>query len=301
MQKTLTDAPAYLRLVEANMANFDRVAAWTHEIADRVLDRLPLMKFTPESIAIIGSSDGYLIKRLREAYPQSRLIAIELTSQWQQQYPKAYALCDAFHVVDDYANLPLDDQSVDAVVCHLAPSWSPDFKQLALTWRRVIAEEGILLFSCLGVDTLKECREAWTSVGETHRTHEFTDMHWVGDTLLTHRWVDPVVHMETLTIHYKTLDHLWRDLRFAMATNVRQDRPKGLLSPRRWQAMCHHYTTHFKYDNHYPLTLEVVYGHALSPGQVIEQTMNAQGQVEVPLSALLSTTKKEDTDDNPTV
>ena len=64
VQKTLTDAPAYLRLVEANMANFDRVAAWTHEIADRVLDRLPLMKFTPESIAIIGSSDGYLIKRL---------------------------------------------------------------------------------------------------------------------------------------------------------------------------------------------------------------------------------------------
>ena len=122
------------------------------------------------------------------------------------------------------------------------------------------------------VDTLKEHRQSMQAIGRTSAVHEYTDMHWVGDVLLAQGYVDPVVHMETLTVHYGSLKALWRDLRYAMAANVRIDRSRGLLTPKLWHSMEAYYASLRDDRGRYPVTFEIVYGHALAPKMTIDSS-----------------------------
>jgi len=88
----------------------------------------------------------------------------------------------------------------------------------------VLAPEGLLMFSTLGPDTLKELRAA---AGE-RRVHAFIDMHDLGDMLVACGFSAPVMDMEMLTLAYPDADALLRDLRASGQTSARADRPRGL-------------------------------------------------------------------------
>ncbi len=256
---------AYSQQVSRYLSSYEQVSALYHEVADRLLDRLELMRFTPEFIADIGSKDGYSIASLLKHYPGATLHAIEDQSAWFEAFSSAYSHSQIHAHVSDIEQVSLADQSVDCVFSNLAVSWSNDFEASMREWLRVLKPEGMILFSCLGVDTLKEHRQSMQAIGRRFAVHEYTDMHWVGDVLLAQGYVDPVVHMETLTVHYGSLKALWRDLRYAMATNIRIDRSRGLLTPKLWQSMEAHYASLRDDRGRYPVTFEIVYGHALAP------------------------------------
>jgi malonyl-CoA O-methyltransferase len=113
----------------------------------------------------------------------------------------------------------------------------------------VLAPEGLLMFSTLGPDTLKELRAA---AGDA-RVHRFADMHDLGDWLVAAGFAAPVMDMETLTLAYRDAPALLADLRASGQTNARADRARGLAGKRLRAAFA-------------PLsnraTFEVVYGHA---------------------------------------
>ena len=256
---------AYSQQVSRYVSSFEQVSALYHEVADRLLDRLDLMRFTPEYIADIGPRDGYSIASLLQHYPDAILHAIEDQSAWFETFSSAYAHSQTHTYVSHIEQVPLADQSMDCVFSNLAVSWSNDFEASMREWLRILKPEGMILFSCLGVDTLKEYRQSMKAIGRTSAVHEYTDMHWVGDVLLAQGYVDPVVHIETLTVHYGSLEALWRDLRYAMATNIRMDRSCGLLTPRLWQSMEAHYASLRDDRGRYPVTFEIIYGHAIAP------------------------------------
>ncbi|MBV54023.1 MAG: hypothetical protein CL816_08225 [Coxiellaceae bacterium] len=256
---------AYYQQVNRYLYRYEQVAALYHEVADRLLDRLELMRFTPEFIVDVGSKDGYSIASLLQRYPQSMIHAIEDQSAWFDVFSSAYACTNIQTHTSDIEHLPLDNQSTDCIFSNLAVSRSNDFEATLGEWLRVLKPEGMILFSCLGVDTLKEYRQSMQTIGCLSAVHDYTDMHWVGDVLIAQGYIDPVVHMETLTIHYGTLDALWRDLRYAMAANARVDRSRGLLTPKLWKAMLAHYASLRDDRGRYPVTFEIIYGHALAP------------------------------------
>ena len=121
---------------------------------------------------------------------------------------------------------------------------------------RVLAPGGLLMFSTLGPDTLKELRAAAGAA----RVHGFIDMHDIGDMLLAAGFADPVVDMEMIEVHYDRGRDLLSDLRSSGQTSARADRARGLagrgfgarlraaLAPR--------------------ATYEVVYGHAWKRAEV---------------------------------
>jgi malonyl-CoA O-methyltransferase len=115
---------------------------------------------------------------------------------------------------------------------------------------RVLAPEGLLMFSSLGPDTLKELRVA---AGAT-RVHEFIDMHDLGDMLVAAGFSAPVMDMEVLTFTYKHADALLADLRGGGQTNARADRPRGLSGKG--------FLRKLRAGIGSRSTFEVVYGHA---------------------------------------
>jgi malonyl-CoA O-methyltransferase len=125
----------------------------------------------------------------------------------------------------------------------------------------VLAVGGLLTFSTLGPDTLKELRAAFGPNDPHPRTLRFVDMHDVGDLLVALGFADPVMDMEMLTLTYPGADALFRDLRWTGARNALRDRQRGLTGRRRWERVATALESS-RTEAGIPITWEVVYGHA---------------------------------------
>ena len=106
----------------------------------------------------------------------------------------------------------------------MALHWLPDPLPALREFARVLAPEGLLMFSTLGPDTLKELRAAAGAA----RVHAFTDMHDLGDMLVAAGF------SRAGDGHGDDRDRIPRpaillaDLRASGQTSARADRPRGL-------------------------------------------------------------------------
>ena len=150
--------------------------------------------------------------------------------------------------------------SVDMVLSNLSLQWCNDLDRVMAELRRVLRPGGVLLFTTLGPDTLKELRASWSAVDGSCHVNAFLDMHDVGDTMLRAGLSDPVVDREDLILTYPDLHRLMRDLKGLGAHNVTAGRPRGLTTPtrlRKLAAICL-----IGRQDGLPANYEVIYGHA---------------------------------------
>ncbi len=209
-----------------------------HEISDRLLERLDFIRINPERILNVGWHTEYPEKKCRERYPTALL-----------------KTAHDFAAINHY-----DNNSFDLVIVHFALLHSPQPQQLLAECARVLRDEGLLLFTSLGPDTLFELNNSFLSADQFFHVHPFTDMHDIGDWMRSLHFSDPVVDREEITIAYDDLNQLFKDLKSAGATNIHINRQRGLLSRQKWQKMLAHYAT-LKTDDYFPATLEIIYGH----------------------------------------
>ena len=114
---------------------------------------------------------------------------------------------------------------------------------------RVLAPGGLLMFSSLGPDSLKELRAA---AGSPH-VHPFIDMHDLGDMLVAAGFSAPVMDMEMLSFTYPDARRLIDDLRASGQANARSDRARGLSGKSLGERLAR---------NPPRASFEIVYGHA---------------------------------------
>src|SRR2546430_2868953 len=137
----------------------------------------------------------------------------------------------------DIESLPLRGVVFDLVWSNLALVWVNDLPRVLAEFRRVLNVGGLLTFTTLGPDTLKELRAAFVQAdGYTH-TNRFIDMHDVGDMLVDAGFADPVMDMEQLTLTYSEPRTLLAELKAVGASNATRGRPRGLMGRVRWQRM----------------------------------------------------------------
>src|SRR5690606_1104910 len=117
----------------------------------------------------------------------------------------------------------------------------------------------------------------------TH-VNRFIDMHDLGDALVRAGLQAPVMDMEYLTLTYRDVRSLMRDLRTMGASNATAGRNRGLTGRRRLAAVEAWYEG-LRADGRLPATWEVVYGHAWAgmPGRDHEAP---SGEVAVPLTRI---------------
>jgi malonyl-CoA O-methyltransferase len=169
----------------------------------------------------------------------------------------------------DAERLPLPTGSVDLLVSNCMLQWSDPDAAFA-EFRRVLAPRGLLSFTTLGPDSLRELRAAWAGSvrrGDLEpevRVMRFIDMHDLGDALVRAGFAAPVLDVERYTLMYADVRRLAADLRAQGARNAATGRPKGLTGPRQFAAMRSAYET-FRIDGRLPATYEVVFGQAWAP------------------------------------
>ena len=253
-------------------ASYDEAAVLARETGRRMAERLDLVNISPRRMADIGCATGDGIRELQRRYPRTLPLAIDYARPMlgvvrdrvpllQRLRGKSPRLLNA-----DVRQLPLATGSLELVWSNLMLHWLDAPSALPAAFaelHRVIGTGGLLMFSMLGPDTLKELRAAAQKVrvteGNPHGTGDtprrFPDMHDIGDLLVHAGFADPVMDMEMIALTYASPRGLLRDQR---QLGVRDE----LLGRQPWRQWRRVLAAWDRVDGRLPASFEIIYGHA---------------------------------------
>lgn len=251
-------------------ARYDEVAVLAREVARRMDERLDYIKIDPVRILDLGCGTGADLDLLARRFPQAMRLGIDFAEPMLARAGGSRGLLQRFFsrgkpsvpllACADASALPLARTSVSMVWSNLMLNWFDDPLPALKEMHRVLEVDGMVMFSTLGPDTLKELRAALPG-RRGERVHRFIDMHDIGDALVAAGFSDPVMDMEVVTLTYADADELLSDLRLGGCTNAATARPRGLAGKAEWAGVREALAALAR-DGRLPLTFEVVQGHA---------------------------------------
>lgn len=240
--------------------SYDEAAVLQKEVCSRLLEKLDVMKFSPEWMLDAGTGTGEAISTLQHKYKNTQLVLLDLSECMLEQAIKKSVR--AVHAVcGDIESLPFADESFDLIFSNLALQWCNDVGAALQEFKRVLKPGGLLMFSTFGPDTLKELRVSWQKVDNAVHVNAFIDMHDIGDGLLQRGFVDSVMEAEVITVNYAEVDRLMQDLRAIGANVTANGHRQGLLTMNMLSQLREAYEV-FRHDGSLPASYEVIYGHA---------------------------------------
>jgi len=250
-------------------ANYEQADFFAREVDRRMQERLDYIKLEPKRILDLGCSRGGSIPGLAARYPAAQLIGLDISPAmlqagqiarpgWQRWLGLGRQ-AQVQRLAGDAVKLPLKSQSTAIVWSNLLLHWLDDPLPALAEAHRVLEVGGLLMFSTLGPDSLKELRSAFSD-GYAH-TQRFIDMHDLGDMLVGCGFADPVMDMEVLTLTYDVFDDMLGELRAAGSGCAMKARRHGLTGRQTWARARAAYEG-LRSDGKLPATFEIVYGHA---------------------------------------
>jgi malonyl-CoA O-methyltransferase len=243
---------------------YDAPAVLQAEVRGNLLARLDLMKLTPRVAVDAGAGTGHASHALIRRYPKALIIALDSSQRMLQAAGRRQTWLRRFaRVRADAAHLPLADGSADLILSNLMLQWcDPD--AVFAEFRRVLAPHGLVSFTTLGPDTLREMRSAWRAADSRTHVNQFIDMHDIGDALVRAGFASPVLDVERYTLAYLDVRRVAADLKDTGAHNATMGRARGLTGRRQFAAFQTAYEA-YRHDGRLPATFEVVFGHAWIP------------------------------------
>jgi len=247
---------------------YDTAAVLQREIADRLLERLEVVRLAPRRILDVGCGTGYDVHKLSRRYTRARLLGLDIAEPMARRARRRAGAWNRItgrcaFACGDAERLPVATAAVDMLLSNLSLQWC-DPPTVFAEARRVLRAGGLYMFTTFGPDTLRELRAAWQTVDQSPHVHGFLDMHDLGDMLINAGFADPVMDVERVTLMYADVLEVLRDLKGLGAHNMAATRARGLTGKARFARFRAAYEALAR-DGRIPATYEVVYGHAWTP------------------------------------
>lgn len=268
MSAPFVDRPQVARRFARVALAYDQHDFFVREVDRRMQERLDYVRIAPQRILDLGCARGGSFAGLQARYPAATVVGLDLApamlASGRSQRPGwrrwlGLAKDQPLALAADAAKLPLKTASTALVWSNLLLHWLDDPIPALAEAHRVLEVGGLLMFSTLGPDTLRELRGAFGD-GVSH-TQRFADMHDLGDMLVGCGFSDPVMDMEVITLTYDDFDNMLTELRAAGSSFAMHDRRRGLTGRVRWQQVRQRYEQ-LRQNGKLPATFEVIYGHA---------------------------------------
>ncbi len=221
-----------------------------------------------------GGLDGHL--KLVAQLPQSRVHLLEANPLQRDLTQKALKALSPTRWwskwltpsgVNSVSLDPPAAKSMDMVWANMHLHTDADPLTTLKAWRQALKIDGVLMFSCLGPDSLLQLRGLYQQLGWPPPCASFTDMHDWGDMLIAAGFAQPVMDVERIQLSYQNLDVLLRDMR-AWGRNLHPGRAKT-PAPKAWRRALNEAFNNALRDSPQPgsfnLTFEIIYGHAVQP------------------------------------
>lgn len=164
--------------------------------------------------------------------------------------------------------------------------------------RRVLKPDGLFLAALFGGETLRELRESFAfaeaeiSGGISPRVAPFADVRDMGALLQRAGFALPVADVERLSVRYRDLGSLVRDLRAHGQANALAARRRGFLGRRVLEALTAYYSAHHARDGKLNATFETLYLTGWAPHQSQQQPLKP-GSAKARLSDALGTVERK--------
>ncbi|MGL4409680.1 methyltransferase domain-containing protein [Zoogloea sp.] len=281
------DLPLVRRRAGQAAPHYPEVDALAREVSRRMGERLDYIRLEPRRILDLGCGPGPDLAGFGERYPGIPRLAIDHAPAMLQAARGERGLfqrlmrlgkpADPDFICADARALPVARGSVSLLWSNLMLQWQHDPLPALQEMHRVLEVGGLLMFSTLGPDSLRELRQLQPAGG--HRVHPFIDMHDIGDALVKAGFSDPVMDMEMITLTYTRFDDLIRDLRASGSACAASDRPRGLTGKGHWQRLRDGYEA-LRREGRLPASIEVVYGHAWKAAPKVAEDGRAIVQFE---------------------
>jgi len=239
-------------------------------------DRLGLLKSAPRHVIDWGASLGGSETALRRACPKARRIAAEpafAPGEAGAPRPTQAAPTGApwwtprrWRPVRATAESALPEGEADLLWSNMVLHHLADPRRAMLRWLRLLAVDGLLMFSTLGPGTLESLRRVYRECRWPAPHAPFVDMHDLGDMLVQAGFADPVMDQEVLTLTWATPREALAELR-QLGGNADAGRHAGLRTPR-WRAALEQALlpkVPASGEGRVAMEFEVVYGHAVRP------------------------------------
>ena len=243
------------------------------EIADRMLQKLDIVKLDVKDILIVPDFAGKHLDVLAKRFPKARTFSIndmgvsgfqmwraKAMSNWRSVFASNTSSLASY---TSSGRFDIPDNSVDLVFSDLLLQDLPDPKHFIQECWRVLREGGLIAFSYLGPDTGKELRSLEIPGLKLKNLLSPWDMHDMGDALLGERFSDPVMDMEYLTLDYDKSELLLADVN---ALKLMHSDPLAIPQMRVLPQK---------------LTLEVVYGHAWALGKHLAKAKDSVAYIDI--------------------
>lgn len=244
-------------------SEYELAAKVQYEIGTRLFERLSYLKIAPQRILDLGCGPGTFSRELALLYPKAQIIGLDLAPAMLMQAKKKQGWRRKWSLVSaDMLHMPFATGLFDLVFANQVIHWANPLAQVFREINRVMNVNGCFMFTTLGPDTFKEIRQSWSETNVFAHTNEFIDMHDIGDTLMAERFLEPVMDMELLSVHYESLAKLLKSLQAQGVKNINAQRNPGLTGKTAWQQFEKNYAELTTKQGKYPLTYEVLYGHA---------------------------------------
>ncbi len=250
---------------DAKAICYESSAILQRNVCKELLQRLDLTRLKPQVVLDVGCGTGWGTQDLLKKYKKANVLSLDLSPEMlKQTKSKGSWLRKPKLICADAEDIPLENESVDLIFSNLMLQWC-DYKKVFAEFKRILKPNGLLMFSTFGPDTLKELRQSWAQVDEHAHVNEFTDMHDLGDELIYAGLAEPVMDMDVLTLTYKDVMSVMKDLKAIGANTILKDQKNaanmGLVTPAKLKRVIAHYES-FRCDGVVPASYEVVYGHA---------------------------------------
>ena len=261
--------------------SYQQFAVLQAEVCHRLLEKLEMVKISPQVILDAGTGTGSAVPALFARYKKAQVVTFDLSEKMLSKAAQHGSLLRSPQAVcGDIEQLPFADNSFDLVFSSLSMQWCNDLNAAFVEAKRVLKPGGLYVFTTFGPDTLKELRHSWSQVDEANHVNQFVDMHDIGDVLLHDGFAEPVMEAEILTVTYDAVEGLMRDLKAigANVTATAQQIEAGSVSPARkglggksvLQTVRQGYEK-YRQDGLLPATYEIIYGHAWKPALEISK------------------------------
>lgn len=231
------------------------------EVAARMADRLADIKQSFAMAVDVSLDGGHLAETLFHANSPEFTFFL---SKFPFFHPDKVPVI----VANPLNSLPFCENKVDLVTSNLHLPWVADVPQFLLNCGRLLKPNGLFLASTLGLESFREFRQAFATVGAAQNGHilPLTDVRAVGSLLQSLQFALPVVDRDVITLTFPDFPTLYRSLRACGAKNLNPERQRHLQGKQQWKAMEAAYQSQFqREDGRLPLTLEVIYLHGWMP------------------------------------
>lgn len=249
--------------------SYDSVAELQRAVGHQLLQQLAreglpaAVTSASARILDLGCGTGYFTAQLNERFAQAEIIGLDIAEGMlgvaRQRCPQVQQW-----VCGDAEQLPLQSASVDLVFSSLAIQWCEQLPRLFAELQRVLKPGGLLAFSTLGPDTLRELRAAWQSVDTYVHVNRFTPAEQLHSGLVASGMELLHWQEELRQLGYGRLQELTRELKALGAHNSNAGQPRGLTGRHKLAQFKQAYEA-FRQDGLLPASYQVYYGLAQVP------------------------------------